>query len=130
MGRDQRFVAGAGASEIELARLLKAFGEKRSGLEQVRAGCNAAGPCAPRSELMIWAAQYSIKAFAESLEVVPRTLAENAGLDALQVKANLYAAHEKGDTKTGVDITGVRTGSGIKVSEGSPLSLFGVSLTM
>jgi len=91
MGRDQRFLAGAGASEIELARRLKSFGEKRAGLEQ-----------------------YSIKAYAEALEVVPRTLAENAGLDALQVKANLYAAHEKGETSVGVDILGTRTGSGVK----------------
>lgn len=56
--RDPRLLAGAGASEIEVARQLQAVGEKTSGLNQ-----------------------YAIKKFAEALEVIPRTLAENAGLD-------------------------------------------------
>ncbi len=56
--RDPRLLAGAGASEIEVARQLQALGEKTSGLNQ-----------------------YAIKKFAEALEVIPRTLAENAGLD-------------------------------------------------
>jgi len=48
--------------------------------------------------------QYAVKKFAEAMEVFPRTLAENAGLDATDILAKLYVAHEKGDTRAGVDI--------------------------
>ena len=58
--RDSRLVAGAGAFEIELSRQLQVIGETTPGLNQ-----------------------YAINKFAESLEVVPRTLADNAGLDVL-----------------------------------------------
>jgi T-complex protein 1 subunit theta len=80
--RDTRFVPGAGAFEIELARLLGKYGEKCSGLEQ-----------------------YSVKKFAEALEVFPRTLSENAGLNATEMISKLYAAHEKGESRACVDIT-------------------------
>jgi T-complex protein 1 subunit theta len=56
--RDPRLLAGAGAIEIELARLLSQLAEKTPGLNQ-----------------------YAIQKFAESFEVIPRTLADNAGLD-------------------------------------------------
>jgi len=81
MGRDARFLAGAGASDIELARRLSAYGATTKGLEQ-----------------------YAVKAFAKALEVVPRTLAENAGAVAIDMISQLYAAHEKGDTNAGIDI--------------------------
>ena len=42
--------------------------------------------------------QYAIKKYAESFEVIPRTLAESAGLDATEVLASLYAAHHKSST--------------------------------
>ncbi len=54
--KDGRCVAGAGATEIDLASRLARYAETCSGLEQ-----------------------YAITAFAESLEIVPFTLAENAG---------------------------------------------------
>lgn len=79
--RDPRLVPGAGATELELAKKLAEFGEKTPGL-----------------------AQHGIRTFAESLEVVPRTLAENAGLDATEVLANLYAAHQSGQKSAGVDV--------------------------
>jgi len=75
------FMPGAGACDIELARRLYNEGSKASGLEQ-----------------------YSIKAFAEALEVVPRTLAENAGMTAIDIISAMYAAHEKGNKDAGVDI--------------------------
>lgn len=56
--RDSRLLAGAGAFEIELARRLQTIAEATPGLNQ-----------------------YSINKFAEALEVIPRTLADNAGLD-------------------------------------------------
>lgn len=70
MTKDARFIAGAGGAEIELARRISAFGQKQGGLEQ-----------------------YSIKKYAEALEVVPRTLAENSGLDGSALVTELYAKH-------------------------------------
>eukprot|EP00300_Choanocystis_sp_HF-7_P027340 c32434_g1_i1.p1 GENE.c32434_g1_i1~~c32434_g1_i1.p1 ORF type:complete len:569 (-),score=150.40 c32434_g1_i1:101-1705(-) len=81
--RDGQLVPGAGACEIELARRVSEYGDTFSGLEQ-----------------------YAIKKFAESLEVVPRTLAENAGYNATDVVTSLYAAHGSGKEAFGVDISG------------------------
>lgn len=81
-----KFVAGAGASDLEVARKLTAFGSTTTGLDQ-----------------------YSIKAYGEALEVFPRTLAENAGHDAITVLAQLYAAHEKGDIHAGVNVEDGKT---------------------
>ncbi|RMX39663.1 hypothetical protein pdam_00003977 [Pocillopora damicornis] len=78
--RDDRFVPGAGATEIELAKQISSFGETCAGLEQ-----------------------YAIKSFADSLEVIPRTLAENAGVKATEVISKLYAAHQAGDKNAGFD---------------------------
>ena len=58
VSKDARLVAGAGACEMEISKRLASIAEKTPGL-----------------------AQYSLKAYAESLQVVPRTLAENAGMD-------------------------------------------------
>jgi T-complex protein 1 subunit theta len=85
-----RFTPGAGATELELARLVAEEGAKAAGLDQ-----------------------YAIKAFAEALEVVPRTLAENAGLDAMDTISALYSAHAKGLTQAGVDITAKRAAEAI-----------------
>jgi len=79
--RDGRFVPGAAATEIELARALAAFGDSTPGL-----------------------AQHAIKRYAEAFEVIPRTIAENAGLDATDIISNLYAAHQKGDKNVGIDV--------------------------
>jgi T-complex protein 1 subunit theta len=79
---DPRLVPGAGATEMQLVERISAFGEKTPGLPQ-----------------------YAIKKFAEAFEVIPRTLAESAGLDATEVLSRLYAAHhKKDDWTTGVDI--------------------------
>ena len=48
--------------------------------------------------------QYAIAKFAESFEMVPRTLAENAGLDAMQIISSLYSEHSSGNTKVGIDL--------------------------
>ncbi|WRT64145.1 T-complex protein 1, theta subunit [Kwoniella shivajii] len=79
--RDGRQVPGGGASEIEVARRVAEYGGKTAGL-----------------------AQHSIKRFAEALEVVPRTLAENAGLNAEDVVSALYKAHAENQVDAGVDI--------------------------
>ena len=68
---DGKVVAGGGAPEIELAKKLKEYAESISGREQL-----------------------AVVAFAEALEVVPKTLAENAGLDSIDSLVDLRAAHE------------------------------------
>ncbi|KAJ3345624.1 T-complex protein 1 subunit theta [Kappamyces sp. JEL0680] len=85
--RDSRLVAGAGAFEIELARRLHTIAEATPGLNQ-----------------------YAINKFAEALEVIPRTLADNAGLDSTEVISNLYAAHTQGQTAMGVNIESENNG--------------------
>ena len=47
--------------------------------------------------------QYAIQKFAESLEVIPKTLAENAGVKATELISKLYAAHQGGDKNAGFD---------------------------
>ncbi|KAG0261966.1 T-complex protein 1 subunit theta [Actinomortierella ambigua] len=80
--KDRRLCAGAGATEMELLKRLLAQGERTPGLNQ-----------------------HAIKKFAEALEVIPRTLAENAGLDATEVLGKLYAAHHQDDRGImGVDV--------------------------
>ncbi|KAK5730850.1 T-complex protein 1 subunit theta [Elasticomyces elasticus] len=69
--RDSRLVPGAGASEMELIERISRVADKTAGL-----------------------AQYSIRKYAEAFEVIPRTLAESAGLDATEVLARLYTAHQ------------------------------------
>lgn len=81
MTRDARFVAGAGACEAELSRQLRAVAQSVAGVEQ-----------------------YALHKFADALEVVPRTLAENAGADAMAVVSQIMAAHERGERGVGVDV--------------------------
>eukprot|EP00898_Chlorokybus_atmophyticus_P006650 jgi/Chlat1/6987/Chrsp56S06683 len=81
--KDPKIVPGAGATELEVARQLAEIGRKETGLSQ-----------------------YAIAKFAQALEVVPRTLAENAGLNATEVVSSLYAAHAAGKSGAGVDVEG------------------------
>lgn len=79
--KDPRLVIGGGATEIELAQKIQSFGESTPGL-----------------------IQYAIKKYGESFEVVPRTLAENAGLNATTILSNLYSAHQKGQIHDGLNL--------------------------
>lgn len=102
--RDPRLVPGAGATELELAKRIAEYGEKTPGL-----------------------AQHGIRKFAEALEVVPRTLAENAGLDATEVLANLYAAHQSGDASAGVDVDAENSSGVLNAQKHSILDLMVVT---
>jgi T-complex protein 1 subunit theta len=78
--KDNRLVAGGGATEIHMASLISAFAKTQPGLDQ-----------------------YAIEKFGQSFEVIPRTLSENAGLRAEEIIAKLYA--ETGKSKTaGIDV--------------------------
>ncbi len=79
---DGKIVAGGGAPEAELAKRLREFAVKVGGREQL-----------------------AIEAFAEALEAVPTTLAENAGLDPIDVLVELRSKHEKAGTPWyGIDV--------------------------
>jgi len=86
--RDPRLVPGAGATEVELAKRLTAFAGSSPGLDQ-----------------------YAINKFAEAFEVIPRTLAENAGTDALALVTSLIASHEQGNSNDGIDVDEGKVGS-------------------
>ena len=70
--KDEKVLVGGGATEIELIKQLRDYGDSVMGREQL-----------------------AILAFAEALEIIPRTLVENAGLDTINLIADLKAAHEK-----------------------------------
>ncbi len=74
-------VGGAGSPEIELSKQLRDFANTLSGREQL-----------------------AVLAFADSLEIIPRTLAENAGLDPIDVITNLKASHDKGEKFSGINV--------------------------
>ncbi len=78
-------VIGAGAIEISLSLDLRDFANKVGGKEQL-----------------------AIEKFAESIESIPLIIAENAGLDAIEILTNLKTSHKTGQTDLGVDIvTGI-----------------------
>jgi thermosome len=77
-----KVVAGGGAAEAAVAREIRNYAAKIGGREQLAA-----------------------EAFADSLEAIPKTLAENAGLEQIDIMVKLRSAHEKpkGHLK-GVDV--------------------------
>lgn len=87
---DGKAIAGGGSAEIELSMRLKDYAASVGGREQL-----------------------AIEAFANALDVIPRTLGENAGLDPIDVLIKLRAAHGK---KTGSSM-------GVDVKTGEPLDM-------
>jgi len=79
--KDGKVVAGAGASEVELALGLRKYADSLSGREQL-----------------------AVNAFADAMEVIPRTLVENAGLDPIDTLTDLKAAHAKKQKWAGIDV--------------------------
>ncbi|MBU0762909.1 MAG: TCP-1/cpn60 chaperonin family protein [Candidatus Altiarchaeota archaeon] len=73
-----KYVAGGGAVEIELAKELRKYADSIGGREQL-----------------------AVNAFADALEVIPKTLAESAGMDAIDTLVTLRSKH---DGKDGVNI--------------------------
>jgi thermosome len=78
---DGKIVPGAGAPEIEASLRLREWAPSLGGREQL-----------------------AVEAFAKSLEVIPKTLAENAGLDPITVLVELKSAHEKADKHHGINV--------------------------
>ncbi len=78
---DGKLVAGAGSPEIELALRLKDYASLLKGREQL-----------------------AVLKFAEALEIIPRTLAENAGLDPIDMLVELRSQHERGRKDVGLNV--------------------------
>ncbi len=95
---DQKMVAGGGAPEIEIAKRLRDYADSVGGREQL-----------------------AIEAFAEALEIIPKTLAENAGHDQLDIIVKLRAAHEKEGLWMGVNITTGEVADMLKAGVVEPL---------
>ena len=78
---EPKIVAGGGAPEMEVAKIVKEYAETLPGREQLAA-----------------------MRFAEALEAIPTTLAENAGLDPIDIISELRARHDKGEIWAGVNV--------------------------
>jgi len=79
--KNNKVVGGAGATEIELAREIRKYANSLSGREQL-----------------------AVQAFADSMEIIPRTLAENAGLDPIDVLTELKAKHDQNMKWAGINV--------------------------
>ncbi len=98
---DRKFVAGGGAPEIELSLRLREYAASVGGR-----------------------AQLAIEAFANALEIIPRTLAENAGLDPIDMLVALRASHEKGGATAkymGLDVFNAVSGNMLEAGVVEPL---------
>jgi thermosome len=78
---EPKILAGGGAPELEVSRMLKKYAETMPGREQL-----------------------AVRSFAEALESVPMTLTENAGLDPIDILSELRSRHEKGEKWAGIEV--------------------------
>jgi len=95
-----KIVAGAGSPEAEVAKRLRKFAEKFSGREQL-----------------------AILAFADAMEVIPRSLAENGGLDPIDTLVELRSAHEQGKLTYGVNLYNGKIADAIEMGVIEPLKV-------
>ena len=98
--QEPKILAGGGAPEIEVAREVRGYAESLPGREQLAA-----------------------RSFAEAIEVVPTTLAENAGLDPIDIISELRAAHEGGGVWMGVDVLGGGVNDMMRLEVYEPLAV-------
>ncbi|XP_060554567.1 T-complex protein 1 subunit delta-like, partial [Ruditapes philippinarum] len=79
--KKRALIAGGGAPEIELSLSLMDYANSLAGMEQ-----------------------YCFRAFAEALEVIPFTLAENAGLNPIATVTELRNRHAQGEKTAGINV--------------------------
>jgi T-complex protein 1 subunit eta len=79
--KNKQIVAGGGAIEMELSKYLRDYSHKIKGKKQL-----------------------IIQSFAKSLEIIPRQLCENAGLDSIELLNKLRNLHANGETNYGLDL--------------------------
>jgi thermosome len=98
--QEPKIVAGGSAPELEMSRTLKNYAKTLPGREQL-----------------------AVKAYAESLEIIATTLAENAGLDPIDVLSELRSRHEKGETWAGIEVLGGKAQDMFKIGIVEPLTV-------
>jgi len=98
--KDNKIVAGAGAVEIELGKRLREFANTLSGREQL-----------------------AVQEFANALDFIPSTLAENAGLDPIDVLTELKSKHDNGEKNHGINIFTNRIEDSLRVGIIEPLRI-------
>ncbi|OWB56361.1 hypothetical protein B5S28_g2261 [[Candida] boidinii] len=86
--KNNQIVAGGGAIEMELSKYLREYSKQIAGKQQL-----------------------IISAYAKALEVIPRQLCENAGLDGTDLLNKLRSAHAKGETWAGIDFVNENIGN-------------------
>lgn len=98
--KDGKIVAGGGAIEIELARELRKFSQTLGGRERL-----------------------AVEQFASALEFIPSTLAENAGLDPIDILTELKARHDKGEKTSGLNLFTGNIEDNLKAGIAEPLRI-------
>jgi chaperonin GroEL (HSP60 family) len=78
---DKKVVSGGGSPEVELALRLTEYSSSLTGREQL-----------------------AVSKFAEALEIIPQTLAENSGLDPIDKLVDLRSQHEQGNKNAGLNV--------------------------
>jgi T-complex protein 1 subunit delta len=79
--KKRALIAGGGSPEIELSHRLSQYGKTLTGMEA-----------------------YCFQAYAEALEVIPSTLAENAGLNPIRIVTELRNRHALGEKTAGINV--------------------------
>jgi thermosome len=97
---EPKIVAGGGAPELEMSNVLRKYAQSLPGREQL-----------------------AVRIFADSLESIAVTLAENAGLDPVDILSELRARHEKGETWAGIEVISGKVQDMQKMNIFEPLSV-------
>ena len=95
---DGKMTAGGGAAATEIAMALRDYAPTVGGREQM-----------------------AIEAFANAIEIVPKTLSENAGLDPIDMMLEVRNHHKKGDKNAGIDVLHGKVSDMLKSSVVEPL---------
>jgi thermosome len=98
--QEPKIVAGGGAPEMEISKVLKAYAQSLPGREQL-----------------------AVQSFGEAMEIVPLTLGENAGLDPIDLLIELRTRHEKGEKWVGVNVFEGKTKDMRELEVYDPLSV-------
>ncbi len=98
--QEPKIVAGGSAPELEMASVLRKYAETMQGREQL-----------------------AVRVFADALEIITVTLAENAGVDPVDILVDLRTRHEKGETWAGIEVLTGKVQDMSKVNIFEPLSV-------
>ena len=92
--KKRALIAGGGAPEIHVSRFLAQYAQSLKGMEA-----------------------YCFQAYADALEVIPTTLAENAGLNPIAIVTELRNRHAMGERNAGINVRKVRLYVGLRSSD-------------